>query len=101
MFLCICKGIRISDAVEAARSGNCSIETLVSSYGFDDDTSCGRCARYEQEIVTLIRIELNKPVFTPSSKRVEGATNGASNSHQLPPDKHRPWYHLRQMAKGS
>ena len=92
MYLCVCKGIRVSDAVEAAKSGVVSIEALISSYNFDDETSCGRCARYKQEIVTLIRIELNKPVTIPSNELPEAAKAPIPSSPHSSPHKHRGWF---------
>lgn len=44
MFLCMCKEIRVSEAVDAARSGFQSPESIRTHFGFDDDECCGRCA---------------------------------------------------------
>ena len=99
MYICVCKGIRVSDAVEAARSGVTSIEALVSSYNFDDETSCGRCAWYKQEIVSLIRIELNKPVTLQSNEQPEAVKARIPGSPQPSANRHRGWFQFRRLAR--
>ena len=53
MFLCVCKGIRVSEAVDAVRSGARSPDALISSLGLEDDECCGRCA---SDIVRLTNL---------------------------------------------
>ncbi len=58
MFLCVCKGVRFSEAVEAAREGVKTPESLIERFGFEDDECCGRCARNIDALVVLLSGEL-------------------------------------------
>ena len=58
MFLCVCKGVRFSEAVEAAREGAKTPESLIERFGFEDDECCGRCARNIDALVVLLSDEL-------------------------------------------
>ena len=62
MYLCVCKGIKVSDAVELTRMGIDTPEALADAFGFNDSDSCGRCARYIHELARLVKIEHNKAV---------------------------------------
>ena len=57
MYLCVCKGIRVSDAVQLTRLGIDTPEALMDAFGFDDGDSCGRCAKYINELARLVKIE--------------------------------------------
>lgn len=61
MFVCVCKGIRFSEAVETARSRGASPNQLIDAFGFDDSDSCGRCASHITRLSVRIRLELDKP----------------------------------------
>lgn len=60
MYVCVCKGVRFSEAVEAARSRGAAPAELIEAFGFDDADSCGRCARRIAEISVMVRLELDK-----------------------------------------
>ena len=60
MFLCVCKAVRVSEAVEAARSGIDSPESIRNFFGFDDDECCGRCAEKIEDVAALVHVELRK-----------------------------------------
>ena len=60
MFLCVCKAVRVSEAVDAARTGIDSPEAMRSFFGFDDDECCGRCAEDIEDVVALVQVELRK-----------------------------------------
>ena len=55
MFLCVCKAVRVSEAVDAARSGIDSPESIRTFFGFDDDECCGRCANEIEDVAALVR----------------------------------------------
>ena len=65
MFLCVCKAIKVSEAVEAAQSGVVSPESIRRHFGFDDDECCGRCADHIDSISTLVRIKLQTSAHPP------------------------------------
>lgn len=60
MFLCTCKAIRVSDAVEVARTGFDSPEYMKQVFGLDDDECCGRCATHIEAFVARVRLELRR-----------------------------------------
>ena len=60
MFLCICKGVRISDAAYAASAGFDSPESIRQLFGFDDEECCGRCAKHIDAVTALVHLELKK-----------------------------------------
>ena len=60
MFLCVCKAVRISDAVDAAREGHDTPALIRRHFGFDDDECCGRCAEDIEEVTALVRVEMGK-----------------------------------------
>lgn len=61
MYVCVCKAIRLSEAVEAARVRGAGPEVLMQTLGFEDDDCCGRCAGRISEISVMVRLELEKP----------------------------------------
>ena len=61
MYVCVCKAIRLSEAVEAARVQGAGPEDLIETLGFYDDECCGRCAGRISEISVMVRMELDKP----------------------------------------
>ena len=67
MYLCMCKGIPVSEVVETARKNTMPLEALVDSLGLGEDDSCGRCATYKHEITRIIAVELKKPHATSSN----------------------------------
>ena len=60
MYVCVCKAIRLSEAVEAARTEGAGPEDLMQSLGFEDEECCGRCAGRISEISVMVRLELDK-----------------------------------------
>ena len=60
MFLCMCKAVRVSEAVDAARAGVDSPESMRQYFGFDDDDCCGRCADDIDAVAELVHVELKK-----------------------------------------
>lgn len=68
MYLCACKGILVSEAVEVAKRDNMSLEALIESLGLgEEENTCGRCAIYKREVAQIIAIQLNRPRTTESS----------------------------------
>ena len=63
MFLCMCKGVRVSEAVEAARAGATTPDSMIERFGFEDDECCGRCARDIDALVVLVTSELEKALL--------------------------------------
>ena len=61
MFLCVCKAVRMSEAVDAAKDGYNSPESIRQFFGFDDDDECcGRCAEDIEQVTALVHVELCK-----------------------------------------
>ena len=67
MFLCVCKTIRVSDAVDAAESGVDTPDSIRRHFGFDDDECCGRCADEIEDVAILVQVELKKSGRTPAA----------------------------------
>jgi bacterioferritin-associated ferredoxin len=59
----MCKGVRVSEAVDAARSGATSPEAMIEHFGFEDAECCGRCARDIESLVLLVTDELQKSLL--------------------------------------
>lgn len=66
MFLCVCKAVRVSEAVEAAQDGIDTPESIRRHFGFDDDECCGRCAEHADSIAALVRIKLKRAERVPA-----------------------------------
>ena len=105
MYLCMCKGISVSEVVETARKSLMPLDTLVESLGLGEDDSCGRCAIYKHEIARIIAIELKKPQgnSTPQIKSINdhgGMTTGNPPSQVSPPKgaNRWPWSNRRNYA---
>ena len=60
MFLCVCKAVRVSEAVDAARAGVDTPDYIRTHFGFDDDECCGRCADQIEAVADLVLVELHK-----------------------------------------
>ena len=58
MFLCVCKAVRLSDAVDAAKSGFDSPDSMKQFFGLEEDDCCGRCAKHIDSFVARVRLEL-------------------------------------------
>ena len=58
MFLCVCKAVRISDGVAAAKSGFDSPDSMKQVFGLDGEDCCGRCAKHIDSFVARVRLEL-------------------------------------------
>ena len=69
MFLCVCKGVRVSEAVEAARAGVRTPGSMIERFGFEDDECCGRCARDIDALLVLVADELESPRFVSAIPR--------------------------------
>ena len=59
MFLCVCKAVRVSEAVDAARAGVHTPESIRRHFGFDDEC-CGRCAEEIDDLAVMVQVELCK-----------------------------------------
>ena len=59
MYLCVCKGIRLAEAVEAAKQRGCSPDALTETWGFDEPNVCGRCLREIERISGLVELKLD------------------------------------------
>ena len=60
MFLCVCKAVRVSEAVDAARAGVDTPDSIREHFGFDDDECCGRCAEQIDDLAVMVQVELRK-----------------------------------------
>ena len=60
MFLGVCKAIRVSEAVDAARAGVDTPTRIRLHFGFDDDECCGRCAERIEDVAAFVQVELRK-----------------------------------------
>lgn len=58
MYVCICKRVRLSDAVETAKHRGSSPDSLTETWGFDDEDSCGRCLSNIEGIAQLVELKL-------------------------------------------
>ncbi len=58
MYLCVCKGVRLSEAVESAKRRGCSPAELTQTFGFDDGDACGRCLSNIERISELVELRL-------------------------------------------
>ena len=69
MFLCVCKAVRVSEAVDAARAGFDSADSIRRLFSFDDDECCGRCADHIDSVAALISVKMRQSdqVSAPSS----------------------------------
>ena len=60
MFLCVCKAVRVSEAVDAARADVDTPESIRRHFEFDDDECCGRCAEEIDDLAVMVQVELCK-----------------------------------------
>ena len=67
MFLCVCKAVRVSEAVDAARAGIDTPESIRRFFGFDDNECCGRCADHIDSVTALVRIRLQRAECSPQA----------------------------------
>ena len=58
MYVCVCKGIKLSEAVESAKRSGCSPKALAEALGFDDSDACGRCLNNIERISELVELKL-------------------------------------------
>ncbi len=58
MYVCVCKGVRLSEAVESAKRRGCSPEALKETWGFDDSDACGRCLNNIGRISEMVELKL-------------------------------------------
>ncbi len=59
MYVCVCKGVRLSEAVESAKKHGCSPDALRETWGFDDGDACGRCLSHIERISRLVELKLD------------------------------------------
>ncbi len=58
MYVCVCKGVRLSEAVESAKRRGCSPDELKETWGFDDGDACGRCLNNIDRISEMVELKL-------------------------------------------
>ena len=58
MYVCVCKGVRLSEAVETAKTRGCSPAALTETWGFDDSDACGRCLNKVERLSHLVELKL-------------------------------------------
>ena len=58
MYVCVCKGVKLSEAVESAKQRGCSPRDLTETWGFDDGDACGRCLSNVERISVLVELKL-------------------------------------------
>ena len=100
MYLCTCKGILVSEAVEVAKRDNMSLDALIESLGIgEEEDTCGRCAIYKREVAQIIAIQLNRPRTTKSGNPGEYPNPTASNpSRETVKNFRWPWFHRHNIA---
>ena len=65
VYVCVCKGVRLSEAVESAQRRGCSPDSLKETWGFDDSDACGRCLNNIERISDQVKLKLAElPVGT-------------------------------------
>ena len=58
VYVCVCKGVRLSEAVESAKKRGCSPDALTETWGFDDGDACGRCLNNVERISEMVELKL-------------------------------------------
>ncbi len=58
MYVCVCKGIKLAEAVESAKRRGCSPDDLTETWGFDDSDACGRCLNNVERISQMVELKL-------------------------------------------
>ena len=58
VYVCVCKGVKLSDVVESAKRRGCSPEALTETWGFDDSDACGRCLNNVERISQVVELKL-------------------------------------------
>lgn len=53
MYVCLCKGLKEADIRQVTLNGMLNAETVIKTFGLDDEDCCGRCARNIYELVAL------------------------------------------------
>ena len=59
MYVCLCKSVRLSDAVERAKVVGCSVNDIVRAWGLDEADACGHCVENIEVLAFLIEAGLN------------------------------------------
>ena len=83
MYLCVCKGIKVSDAVQLTRLGIDTPEALMEAFGFDDSDSCGRCAKYINELARLVKMERYNALAGRQEPKPEPASESSSPGRRV------------------
>ncbi len=60
VYVCVCKGVRLAEAVESAKRRGCSPKDLVETWGFDDSDACGRCLSSIDRVSRLVELKLGE-----------------------------------------
>ena len=53
MYICLCKGISMSQLRELGRAGICSPDALARTLGLEEEGVCGRCLRNIEALTAL------------------------------------------------
>ncbi len=59
MYVCLCKQVKLSEAVELAKRCGSSPDDLTDTWGFDDSDACGRCLNNIDRISELVELKLD------------------------------------------
>ena len=54
MYVCLCKGITESDALQLAGPACTTPEALMAALGLEDDECCGHCSSEIDELLRLV-----------------------------------------------
>ena len=60
MFLCVSKGLRFSEVVDAARAGVDTPDSIRTHFGFDDDECCERCAEHIESVARPLQVKMHQ-----------------------------------------
>lgn len=66
MYICLCKSVRLSDAVERAKSVGCSADAIVGAWGLDEVDACGHCVENIEVLAFFVEAGL-KDLKTPKT----------------------------------
>ena len=58
MYICLCKSVRLSDAVECAKVRGCTPQAVRDTWGLDDSDACGRCLENIEVVAWLVEAGL-------------------------------------------
>lgn len=58
MYVCVCKGVKLSEAVESAKRRGCTPDALTEAFGLNDGDACGRCLNNIKRISEMVESKL-------------------------------------------